>query len=164
MVVGLLTVALVLVSRRVGAGAGGYGVLLGGFGAGGIFGAMIAARLDAPARWRPLLAIGLTLVAVMLIALSAAGSIASALMLAVIGGGGMIIGEVLADTALPRLVNEEICCADRSLPPRLTPRTRRPSEQALRSRSVSAMMVRWARRSPSSFNHRSPGSRPLRAR
>jgi MFS family permease len=107
MVIGLLTVALVLVSRRVGAGAGGYGILLGGFGAGGILGAMIVGRLDAPSRWRPLLAIGLMLVAAMLIALSAVDSIAAALMLAVIGGAGMIIGEVLADTALPRMVNDE---------------------------------------------------------
>ena len=107
-VIGLLTVALVLVSRRVGAGAGGYGILLGGFGAGGILGAIIVGRLDATSRWRLLLAIGLVLVAVVLIALSAVDSIAAALALAVIGGGGMIIGEVLTDTALPRMVNDEI--------------------------------------------------------
>src|SRR5438309_1533243 len=34
-VYGLLTVTLVLVSHRIGAGTGGYGLLLGGFGAGG---------------------------------------------------------------------------------------------------------------------------------
>ncbi len=38
-VYGLLTVLLVLVSRQVGAGDGGYGILLGGFGAGGLVGA-----------------------------------------------------------------------------------------------------------------------------
>jgi hypothetical protein len=44
-VYGLLTVMLVLVSRQVGAGEGGYGILLGGFGAGGLLGALAAGPL-----------------------------------------------------------------------------------------------------------------------
>jgi hypothetical protein len=69
---------------------------------------MVVGRLDGPGRWRPLLATGLALIAAVLIALSAVHSIAAALMLAVIGGGGLIIGEVLADTALPRMVDDEV--------------------------------------------------------
>src|SRR6185295_12865264 len=38
-VYGILTVTLVLVAGRVGAGAGGYGLLLGAFGVGGVAGA-----------------------------------------------------------------------------------------------------------------------------
>src|SRR5581483_3363615 len=40
-VYGMLTVTLVLVSRKVGAGSDGYGLLLGGFGVGGLIGASV---------------------------------------------------------------------------------------------------------------------------
>ncbi len=100
MVVGLLTVALVLVSRRVGAGAGGYGILLGGFGAGGILGAMIVGRLGGPARWRPLLAIGLVLLR------GAHRSERVDSIAAAVGGGDRRRADHrrLADTALPGMV------------------------------------------------------------
>lgn len=39
-VYGMLTVTLVIVGRRIGAGGGGYGLLLGAFGGGGVVGAM----------------------------------------------------------------------------------------------------------------------------
>ena len=63
-VYGTMTVTLVLVSRKLGAGDSGYGLLLGAFGAGGVIGAAVTARLDAPGRWRRMLAIALMLVAV----------------------------------------------------------------------------------------------------
>ncbi|MGZ4228802.1 MAG: MFS transporter [Solirubrobacteraceae bacterium] len=61
---GLLTVTLVLVSMRVGTGTGGYGLLLGMFGIGGVVGATVAGKLDAPALWRRMLLVALGLVAV----------------------------------------------------------------------------------------------------
>ena len=107
-VYGLLTVLLVLVGRQVGAGAGGYGILLGGFGAGGLVGAAILSRADAPATWRRTLAVALLLVAASMAALGQSTSLIQALVLAVLGGGGMIAGEVLSETALPRLLDDEV--------------------------------------------------------
>ncbi len=108
MVYGTLTVTLVLVSRKLGAGASGYGLLLGAFGAGGVIGAVVTARLDAPARWRRMLAIALVLVAIPLLLFGVVPTFTAALVLAPIGGGGMIVGEVLAETALPRLLDDEV--------------------------------------------------------
>jgi MFS family permease len=107
-VYGLLTVLLVLVGRHVGAGDGGYGILLGGFGAGGLVGAAIMSRVDTPATWRRTLAVALLLVAASMAALGQSTSIAQALVLAVLGGGGMIVGEVLSETALPRMLDEAV--------------------------------------------------------
>jgi predicted MFS family arabinose efflux permease len=107
-VYGLLTVTLGLVSRKVGAGDEGYGLLLGAFGTGGLIGAAVTARIDAPARWRRTLAIALLLVGVALAALGIAPTLASALGLALLGGGGMIVGEILSETALPRMLDDEV--------------------------------------------------------
>jgi MFS family permease len=107
-VYGLLTVMLVLVGRQVGAADGGYGILLAGFGAGGLLGAAVVARVDAPATWRRTLAVALLLVATATAALGQSSTLVEALALAVLGGGGMIVGEVLSETALPRLLDDEV--------------------------------------------------------
>jgi MFS family permease len=107
-VYGMLTVTLVLVGRRVGAGAGGYGLLLGGFGVGGVAGAVVAGKLDAPSRWRELLIVALGLVAVAVAGLGAVHSLAAAVAFAVIGGLGSIVGEVLSDTALARMLDDSV--------------------------------------------------------
>lgn len=107
-VYGLLTVALVLVGLRVGAGHNGYGLLLGAFGAGGIVGAMVAGRFAAPERWRLTLAVALALVGLGLIGLGFAHSLFAAIALAVAGGGGAVVAEVLSETALPRMLDDEI--------------------------------------------------------
>jgi predicted MFS family arabinose efflux permease len=101
-------VTLVLVGRKVGAGTGGYGLLLGGFGVGGVIGAAVTARLDAPSRWRGTLAVALLLVGMALAGLGVVPTLAGALALAVLGGGGMIVGEVLGETALPRMLDDEV--------------------------------------------------------
>jgi MFS family permease len=107
-VYGLLTVTLVLVSERVGTGSGGYGLLLGAFGAGGLAGAALAGRLDTAARWRTTLAVALTLVALALVALALVHTIALALVVAVIGGSGGVVAEVLSETALPQMLGDEV--------------------------------------------------------
>lgn len=107
-VYGLLTVTLLLVSRKVGAGSGGYGLLLGGFGAGGLIGATVTARLDAPSCWRGTLAVAMLLVGIPLAALGVVPSLAGAVALAVLGGGGMIVGEILGETALPRMLGDAV--------------------------------------------------------
>jgi MFS family permease len=107
-VYGLLTVTLVIVSRRVGAGDGGYGLLLGAFGAGGVIGAIVLGRLQSGAHWRRPLTAGLALVALAIAGLGIAPVLPVALALAFAGGGGMVVGEILADTALPRMLDEAV--------------------------------------------------------
>ena len=107
-VYGLLTVTLVLIGPKVGAGAGGYGVLLGGFGVGGIIGAAVVGRFDAPSRWRRTLTVAILLVGLPVAALGVAPTLAAAVVLALLGGGGMIVGEVLSETALPRLLDDGV--------------------------------------------------------
>jgi predicted MFS family arabinose efflux permease len=107
-VYGLLTVMLVLVSRHVGAGDGGYGILLGAFGAGGLIGATVVGRLDAPRTWRRTLTVALVLVAAAMAALGQTSTLTEAIMLALLGGGGMIVGEVLSETALPRMLEDDV--------------------------------------------------------
>ncbi len=65
-------------------------------------------RADGRATWRRTLAVALLLVATSMAALGQSTSLAQALVLAVLGGGGMIVGEVLSDTALPRMLDDEV--------------------------------------------------------
>src|SRR4051812_13025734 len=106
-VYGILTVTLVLVAERVGAGPGGYGLLLGGFGVGGLAGAAVAGRV-ARGRGRGPLAIALARLAVPVAALGVADSLWVALPLAVVGGAGAVVAEVLSETALPRMLDDAV--------------------------------------------------------
>jgi MFS family permease len=107
-VYGLLTVTLVMVSRHVGAGDGGYGLLLGAFGAGGVIGATLTGRVASPALWRRTLTVALLLVAGTLAALGSAPTLATAMAAALLSGGGMVVGEVLSETALPRMLGDDV--------------------------------------------------------
>jgi MFS family permease len=107
-VYGMLTVTLVLVGRRLGAGDGGYGLLLAAYGAGGVIGANVVGRLVEPSRWRTTLTIALLLVATSLLAIGTALSLSQAIVAALLGGGGMVVGEVLSDTALPTLLDDRV--------------------------------------------------------
>lgn len=107
-VYGMLTVTFVLVSRRLGAGNGSYGLLLAAYGVGGVIGANLVGRLVEASRWRTTLTIALLLVATSLLALGTALSLTQALLAAVLGGGGLVVGEVLSDTALPVLLDDAV--------------------------------------------------------
>jgi MFS family permease len=107
-VYGLLTVMLVVLSRKLGAGNGGYGLLLGAYGVGGLIGAGVTSRLSNPLRWRRTLTVALLLVAATTISLGALSTLSEALVAACLGGGGMVVGEVLSETALPRLLSGDV--------------------------------------------------------
>jgi predicted MFS family arabinose efflux permease len=107
-VYGLLTVTLVLVSMRVGTGTGGYGLLLGMFGIGGVVGAVVAGKLDSPALWRRMLLVAMGLVALAVAALGLVHSLVGAIVLSLAGGGGMIVAEVLSETALARMLDDGV--------------------------------------------------------
>lgn len=107
-VYGMLTVTFVLVSRRFGAGDAGYGLLLAAFGVGGVIGATLIGRLAVPSRWRSTLTIALLLVATSLLVLGTALSLVQALAASLLGGGGLVVGEVLCDTALPVLLDDAV--------------------------------------------------------
>jgi MFS family permease len=107
-VYGLLSVTLLLVSRRIGAGSSGYGLLLGAVGAGGLLGAALTGRLNATLQWRRALLGALGLVALSIAAVGVSSSLAPALGLALLVGGGMVVGEVLGDAALPRMLDDTV--------------------------------------------------------
>jgi MFS family permease len=107
-VYGMVTVTFVLVSRRFGAGNGAYGLLLAAYGVGGVVGANVVGRLVEPARWRTTLTIALLLVATSLLAIGTSLSLSQALLAALLGGGGLVVGEVLSDTALPVLLDDAV--------------------------------------------------------
>lgn len=106
-VYGILTVTLVLVAGRVGVGSGGYGLLLGAFGVGGLAGAAIAGRIDG-GHWRRTLAVALALVALPVAALGVVSSLWIAIALAVVGGTGAVVAEVLSETALPLMLDDAV--------------------------------------------------------
>jgi predicted MFS family arabinose efflux permease len=101
-------VTLVLLSRRLGAGDSGYGLLLAAYGIGGVTGASLTGRLANPAHWRSTLTVALLLVAGTLVALGSAPTLTPALVAALFGGAGMVVGEVLSETALPRMLGDEV--------------------------------------------------------
>jgi predicted MFS family arabinose efflux permease len=78
------------------------------FGIGGVVGATVAGKLDAPALWRRMLLVALGLVAVAVAALGLVHSLAAAIVLSLAGGGGMIVAEVLSETALGRMLDDTV--------------------------------------------------------
>jgi predicted MFS family arabinose efflux permease len=107
-VYGTLTVLFVLLGRQLGAGNSAYGLLMGAYGIGGVIGAMVTGRVANPARWRMALIAALLLVATTLVALGSDPTLLEALAASLVGGGGLVVGEVLADTALPRMLDDDI--------------------------------------------------------
>jgi MFS family permease len=101
-VYGVLTVLLLLVARRLGDGAQGYGLMLAGLGLGGVIATPLStrlARIDSSG-----LVVGGALLAVgaPLFVLATTHLIAVAITAVVVTGIGSVLVEVLADTALQR--------------------------------------------------------------
>lgn len=107
-VYGVLTVALLFVSTRVGLSTGGYGLLLGATGAGGIVGAALAGRLAAHPRTATVMAVALLAIAVSLPVLAASSWLVSALAFSALGGAGAMVVEVVTETALQRDLDDAV--------------------------------------------------------
>jgi predicted MFS family arabinose efflux permease len=108
LVYGAQTVLLLLVARRAGLGADGYGYLLGATGLGGVLSAVVLGRLGDRAQ-RPAVLLGaLVVVGAALAAMALAGSLLVALALALVGGAGAIAVEVLAETGWQRSLPEDV--------------------------------------------------------
>jgi MFS family permease len=94
--------------RKLGAGNSGYGLLLGAYGIGGLIGAILTGRMSGPVRWRPTLIAALLLVATMLVIVGSVPNLFEALAASLLLGGGMVVGEALSDTALPRMLDDDV--------------------------------------------------------
>jgi MFS family permease len=105
-VYGAQTVLLVMVGHRLGEGGSAYGLLLAGYGLGGIAGALLAGRFAA--RWRRVLTAGLLALALPLPLLGLTSSLAVAIVLAFVGGAGGVVAEVVGDTGLQRLLPDAV--------------------------------------------------------
>jgi MFS family permease len=108
MLYGAQTVLLLLLGHRLGHGDAGYGLLLAGYGVGGLAGAAVAARLGSVRR--PVAAVAATLLVVATCSALFAVTpwFAGAVVLAILVGGGAVVVEVLADTLLARSVDEAV--------------------------------------------------------
>jgi MFS family permease len=107
-VYGAETVLLLLVAQRLGLGADGYGYLLGAAGLGGVLAAGLAGRAGEAGQRTGVLVAALLCLAVSLGLLAVTDSLAAALVLTLIGGGGAIVVEILVETGLQRSLPEDV--------------------------------------------------------
>jgi MFS family permease len=105
---GAQTVLLLLLGHRFGHGDAGYGLLLAGYGVGGLAGAALAARLASVRR--PVAAVATTLLVVATCSglFAVVPWFAGAVALAVLVGGGSVVVEVLTDTLVARSLDEAV--------------------------------------------------------
>jgi predicted MFS family arabinose efflux permease len=107
LVYGMQTVLLVLVARNAGLGMNGYGYLFAAIGAGGLAGTSLAGRM-ARLPLRVALAASLTMVGGPMLALPLAHWAPAALLLTGFTGAGAVCVEVMTDTGLQRMLDDEV--------------------------------------------------------
>jgi MFS family permease len=101
-VYGVLTVLLLLVARRLGDSAEGYGLMLAGLGLGGVIATPLSTRLARIDRSGLVVGGALVAVGAPMFVLATTHHIAVAIGAVVVTGIGSVLVEVLADTALQR--------------------------------------------------------------
>jgi predicted MFS family arabinose efflux permease len=106
-VYGVLTVALLVVSARLGLDERGYGYLLAAVGGGAVLGAAVAGRASRTTRPRHVIAPALLFVALPL-PLVTITPLLGALITAALSGAGAMVVEVLTETALQRSLDEAV--------------------------------------------------------
>jgi MFS family permease len=108
LVYGVQTVALVVIATRLGLSAEGYGVLLAAFGGGGVLASLLAPRVAAYRNASVASAIALFAVAVSTPLLGLSPGLAFAVAVALLGGAGAMLVEVLTETWLQRTLPEHV--------------------------------------------------------
>jgi predicted MFS family arabinose efflux permease len=107
-VYGAMTVLLVLLAQRAGAGTAGYGYLLAAAGVGAVVSAGLAQRAASGDRARRTLSISLVAVGAPLPLVAISGSLPAAAVLVAVIGAGSIVTEVVGDTCLQRALDPAV--------------------------------------------------------
>jgi MFS family permease len=105
---GAQTVLLLVVARRIGLGAGGYGYLFAAIGAGGLAGTALAGRAVRYRHPRHVLAAALAVAGLPMPLLALTRWPAAAIVLAGLTGTGGILVEILTETCLQRTLDSEV--------------------------------------------------------
>lgn len=107
-VYGAATVIYVPLSERLGTGSGGYSYLIAGSSLGGVLIAALANRFSASARLGPLILLGMLMLALPYAVTAGVHDVWLAFVLQVVAGGGMLIVDILAVTAIQRDLPGEV--------------------------------------------------------
>jgi predicted MFS family arabinose efflux permease len=107
LVYGMQTVLLIMVARQAGLGLHGYGYLFAAIGAGGLIGTSVADRV-ARLPHHVALAGSLALVGLPTLAMPAAHWAPAAILLAGFTGGGALCVEIMTETGLQRMLDDEV--------------------------------------------------------
>ena len=107
LVYGMQTVLLILVARQAGLGLHGYGYLFAAIGAGGLAGTAVAGRV-ARLPQHVALAGSLALVGLPTLAMPAAHWAPAAILLAGFTGAGALCVEIMTETGLQRMLDDEV--------------------------------------------------------
>jgi MFS family permease len=107
LVYGMQTVLLILVARQAGLGLHGYGYLFAAVGAGGLLGTSVAGRA-ARLPHHVALAGSLSLVGLPMLALPVAHWAPAAILLAGFTGAGALCVEIMTETGLQRMLDDEV--------------------------------------------------------
>jgi MFS family permease len=105
---GAQTVLLLLVSRRIGLGAQGYGYMFAAIGAGGLLGTALAGRASRSPRSRSVLAAALAMAGLPTLLLAVVRWPAAAIILTGLTGMGALLVEILTETTLQRELDEDV--------------------------------------------------------
>ena len=108
MMYGAQTVLLLVVARRIGLGAGGYGYLFAGIGAGGLLGTALAGRAARFRNPRYVLAAALASAGLPMPLLAVTRWPAVAILLVSVTGIGTMLVEIFTETCLQRVLDEEM--------------------------------------------------------
>ena len=107
-VYGAATVVYVPLSERLGTGTNGYSYLIAAMALGGVALAAVANRFSASSRLAPLILVGMLMLALPFAATAGIHHVWMAIALQLVAGGGMLIVDILAITAIQRDLPNEV--------------------------------------------------------
>ena len=107
-VYGAATVIYVPLSERLGTGSNGYSYLIAAMSVGGVLLALVANRFAGSSRLGPLILVGMLMLALPFAATAGVHAVWLAVLLQLVAGGGMLIVDILAITAIQRDLPSEV--------------------------------------------------------